>query len=92
MVVLPWIRMRRKPIPNPPSPPTRQEIWKSLEGGEIAISRNKYNLHSTNAIREWIYQIGIQPDGYLFKKGDRPDTVIIRFKNPEDLVFLKLSL
>lgn len=92
MVVLPWIRMKRKPIPNPPSPPTRQEIWKSLQGGEITISKIKYNLTNSQSVREWIYEIGIQPDAYLFKRGWTSDTIVIRFKNPEDLVFLKLSL
>jgi|TARA_R110002153_G_scaffold219927_3_gene372411 hypothetical protein len=84
--------MKRKEIPNPPPPPTRQEIWNSLEGGEVTVSRTKYNLVSSAIIREWIYEIGVQPDAYMFQKGNRPDTVTIRFKNPEDLVFLKLSL
>jgi hypothetical protein len=84
--------MKRKPVPNPPSPPTRQEIWKSLEGGEITISKIKYNLTNSQSVREWIYEIGIQPDSYLFKRGLTTQSITIRFKNPEDLVFLKLSL
>lgn len=83
---------KRKPVPNPPAPPTRLEIWKSLEGGEVTISKTKYNLTNSQSIREWIYEIGIQPDSYMFQKGTMPDTVTIRFKNSEDLVFFKLSL
>ena len=83
---------KRKPIPNPPSPPSKLEIWNSLEGGEITLNKDKYNLTNSNSVREFIYEIGIQPDAYMFKKGLVSGTVTIRFKNSEDLAFFQLSI
>ena len=54
--------------------------------------KRHFQLHTKKAIREWCYQIGIQPGNYLFNYNKSRESIEFRFESGTDLALLKMSL
>ena len=74
-----------------------QKCWDDWKENSITIPKTKFS--SRKQIQEWVYQLGIQPGSYLFKKtnnlgySSRPwnNLIEVRFQNPEDVAFIQLG-
>lgn len=74
-----------------------QKAWDSWGEFELvlsAIQKSEFNLHTKNDIRNWLYELGIQPGNFLFEynKYDYQRTLVFRFENGTDLALLRMSL
>ena len=72
-----------------------QENWDKWQSHSITMDyrqKRHFGLHTKKAIREWCYQIGIQPGNYLFDYNKARESIEFRFVSGTDLALLKMSL
>jgi len=72
-----------------------QEYWDKWQSHSITMDyrqKRHFGLHTKKAIREWCYQIGIQPGNYLFNYDKSRESIEFRFESGTDLALLKMSL
>ena len=74
-----------------------QEAWDKWSEYELVLSstqKSEFGLDTKAQIREWCYELGLQPDGYLFEynKYNYSRTLVFRFENGTDLALLRMSL
>lgn len=74
-----------------------QEAWDSWSQFELVLSsrqKSEFGLHTKKEVREFMYQIGIQPGNFLFQynKYDYVNMLVFRFENGTDLALLRMSL
>lgn len=71
----------------------QQTTWNKLTGGQMFVGfaeRQKLGLETSKAVREWLYEFGIQPDSYMFKKfGSK--SIEIRFLYETDYALVKIA-
>ena len=78
------------------------EAWRAWEKHSYPIHRqtllklihadqpHQFSI-TTSACRDWLYNIGLQPDQYIIKKTSYSH-IEFRFATPTDLAFFKMSL
>ena len=73
-----------------------QKAWDSWGEFELVLNsrqKTEFGLHTKNDVRNWLYELGIQPGNFLFKyeKYDYTNTLVFRFENGTDLALLRMS-
>lgn len=74
-----------------------KKCWEDWKENSMTVPKSKF--YTRKQIQDWAYQLGILPGTYLYKKANnlgymtRPwnNLIEIRFKNAEDLAFIKLG-
>lgn len=74
-----------------------QEAWDSWSQFELVLSasqRTEFGLNTKKDVRNWLYELGIQPGNFLFQynKYDYANMLVFRFENGTDLALLRMSL